>query len=309
MIIMLFYIASVITLIALVAGSFTDIKKREVPDWVNYSLICCGLAFNLLYSLVNWDFSYIINSILGFLIFLIFALVMFYSGQWGGGDSKLLMALGAVFGINLEFLKMIYINIAGLFKPIYPVLYLELPFSVNLIANILLVGAAYGLLWSATMVVVNYKKFLKEANQMLKKVRKVQTYIIIFGLVLIMLSLIFLDYPLNLIASLFILLIFAVFYLGIFIKATENSCMLKYVEPMKLTEGDWIAKDIKVDGKYISGPKDLGINRKQIKKLVEFYRIGKVKKVLVKEGIPFVPSFLIAFILTLIYGNIFLLFV
>ena len=67
--------------------------------------------------------------------------------------------------------------------------------------------------------------------------------------------------------------------------------------------------DIRINGKYICGPKDLGIEKKQIKKLMVFYREGKIKKILIKEGIPFVPSFLIAFVITLVYGNIVLLLV
>ena len=85
--------------------------------------------------------------------------------------------------------------------------------------------------------------------------------------------------------------------------------MLKYVTPKQLTEGDWIAKDVKISGKYVTGPKDLGIEKKQIRKLIEFYKKGKIKKVLIKEGIPFVPSFFIAYVVTLMFGNlVFLMF-
>jgi len=84
--------------------------------------------------------------------------------------------------------------------------------------------------------------------------------------------------------------------------------MLKYVEPKELTEGDWIAKDIKVKGEYITGPKDLGIEKKQINKLIKFYKLGKIKKVLIKEGIPFVPSFLLAFIVTYFWSSFLVLF-
>ena len=80
--------------------------------------------------------------------------------------------------------------------------------------------------------------------------------------------------------------------------------MLKYVKPQQLTEGDWIAKDIKIDGKYITGPKDLGIEKKKINKLIALYNKRKVKKILIKEGIPFVPSFFVAYVITLIYGNL-----
>jgi hypothetical protein len=302
------YIIYAVAFFGLLVGSVTDIKKREVPDWVNYGLIASGFGFNLLYSFVNWEFSYIVNSILGFLVFLSFSLVMFYSGQWGGGDSKMLMGLGALFGINIEFFKMIYFNIMNLFKP-SPISYVKLPFAINLIVNVLLVGAAYGLLWSFVMVALNFRKFRTEVKKVFDNVKRIQKYFIIVAFILILVSYFSLGYPLNFIATALVLLLFTVFYLWIFIKATENSCMLKYVKPLELTEGDWIAEDVKVGGKHICGPKDLGIEKKQIKELIGFYKKGKIKKVLIKEGIPFVPSFLIAFILTLIYGSLILLLV
>jgi hypothetical protein len=80
--------------------------------------------------------------------------------------------------------------------------------------------------------------------------------------------------------------------------------MLRYVKPTEVTEGDWIAKDIYISNKYISGPKDLGIEKSQLNKLISFYKKGKIKRVLIKVGIPFVPSFLLAYILTLAFGNL-----
>ena len=105
------------------------------------------------------------------------------------------------------------------------------------------------------------------------------------------------------------LIIAVTFYLWIIMKSVESSCMLKLVNPKKITEGDWIAKVIKVNGKYIAGPKDLGIEKKQIKKLIQLHKKRKIKNVLVKEGIPFVPSFLIAYIVTLVLGNLVFLFI
>ncbi len=79
--------------------------------------------------------------------------------------------------------------------------------------------------------------------------------------------------------------------------------MIKAVRPAELTEGDWIVNNVKVGGKYICGPKDLGIEKKQIRKLVKFYKQKKIKKILIKEGIPFVPSFFVAYVLSLVFGN------
>jgi len=94
-------------------------------------------------------------------------------------------------------------------------------------------------------------------------------------------------------------------YLSVFSKAVERAGMLKLVKPEVLTEGDWIAKNIVVGKKTIAGPKDLGISKKQLAQLMKLYRQGKVKRVLMKVGIPFVPSFFAAFILTVVYGNVF----
>lgn len=308
---MLSYLTLAFAFAVLIIGSITDIKKREVPDWINYSLIACGFSFNLLYSLIRWDFSHIINSIAGFVLFLIIALAMFYTGQWGGGDSKLLMGLGALFGVNIAFFKMIYLNFMNLFNQNYPMLVMELPFSINFLSNVILIGAFYGLIWCFILVLAKRKKFLRGMKNVFKNdgLKKTQKSILAAFFVLMCSSLLIKDFILKMtIISLLIVLV-VVFYLWIFIKIVENSCMLKYLKPKELTEGDWIAKDIKVNGKYVCGPKDLGIEKKQINKLIRLYKKNKIKRVLIKEGIPFVPSFLIAFVISIIWGNIFRFFV
>src|SRR3989344_3937659 len=89
--------------IVLFIGSITDLKTREVPDWLNYGLIISGIGLNLLFSAIYSNPSFIINSIIGLAIFFGIAYIMFYAGQWGGGDSKMLMGLGAMIGIDVSF--------------------------------------------------------------------------------------------------------------------------------------------------------------------------------------------------------------
>ena len=88
-----------IALLVLVIGSYTDIKTREVPYWVNFSLIFYALGLRFLYSSVTLNWNYLLEGVAGFLIFVGIAYSMFYAGQWGGGDSKMLMGLGAVIGL------------------------------------------------------------------------------------------------------------------------------------------------------------------------------------------------------------------
>jgi len=278
-------IAYCLSFVVLIIGSITDLKTREVPDWMNYGLILSGLGLNLLYTAIYSDSHFIINSIIGLAIFFGIAYIMFYAGQWGGGDSKMLMGLGAVIGVDVRF---------------------ESPqFLAGFLINALFIGAIYGLLWSAFLVVKNKAKFKGEFSRLLMKKSVIKAKKIMLLLALLFLAGIFvirLTYARILILSL-AFLILTIFYLWIFVKAVEKTSMYKLVEPAKLTEGDWIVKDIIVDKQYICGPKDLGIEKRQIKKLIEFYAKGKIRKILIKEGIPFVPSFLIAFVVTFFVGN------
>ena len=276
-------------IIALIIGSYTDIKTREVPDWLNYSLIVIGIGINSIYSIVLINNSFIIQSILGLILGLIIGYSMFYLGQWGGGDSKMIIGLGALIGFEISIKS----------------------FIIGLLINILLVGSIYGMVWSIILARRNKKNFSKDMNKLINNKKLINTRLVIFVSSLFLLSPLLLTNSISIIILIFLLIILINLtpYLWMFVKAVENSSMYKYVIPNKLTEGDWIAKEIKIDGKYISGPKDLGIEQKQINQLINLWKKGKIKKVLIKEGMPFIPSFFIAFIITLIYGNILLSFI
>ena len=85
-----------------------------------------------------------------------------------------------------------------------------------------------------------------------------------------------------------------------FVKSVEKSCMYEKISTSKLTEGDWIAEDIYKNKKLFLSKNNIGVTKEQIN------FIKKIKKeILVKNGLPFVPSFLIAVIISLILGNIF----
>ncbi len=271
---------------ALVIGSITDIKFREVPDWVNFGLIFAGIGIRALYSIFTFDWTFFINGLIGLGVFVVIAYIMFYTGLWGGGDSKMLMGMGALIGLPLVF------------KP--------LPLIIVFFINVFLVGGIYGLFYSIGLAVKHRKKFFKAFLKIIydKKTIKIRRYVLI-GLAALVLLILFLvqDIILKWVLLIFVLIAYFSFYLMFFIKAVELAAMFKYVEPSELTEGDWIAKEYRSDGKTICSPKDLGIDKKQIRKLIALKRKGKIKKIKIKEGLPFVPSFLIAFIITLTLGT------
>ena len=284
-----FAIQLTLAFIVLAAGSYTDLRTREVPDWVNLGLIGIGFGLNALFSIIYWKINFILASILGFAALFALAWVMFYAGQWGGGDSKILMGLGAIIGIDVLSKNF---------------------FLLGFLANALLVGALYGLSWSFYSVVRHRNKFLKEFGKTMGKeeIRNARGNVLAVFFVLILIVMLVQNNFLKIILFYAAFVSIMTLYLWIAVKSVERACMLKYVKPMQLTEGDWIAKDIKIGGKYITGPKDLGIEKKNIRKLIEFYKKGKIKKVLIKEGIPFVPSFFVAYVITLMYGNLIFIF-
>ncbi len=282
-----------IAFLVLLIASYTDIKTREVPDWINFGLIGTGFGISMLFSVIYWNLNFIISSVVGFTLFFVLAWVMFYTGQWGGGDSKILMGLGAVIGIDIFSKSLTLVSILQFF-------------IIAFLINALLVGALYGILWSIFSIFRNKNKFLKSFKKGIssKKTKLVKKILLVLFIILILIAVSVPDKFVKVMILYLALVSIITFYLWVAIKAVENACMLKYVKPQQLTEGDWIAKDVKVNGKYITGPKDLGIEKKKINKLIALYKQRKVKKILIKEGIPFVPSFFVAYIITLIYGNL-----
>ncbi len=285
----------IVALIAVLIGSYTDIKTLEVPDWLNYSLIAIGLGGNLIFTIANLDTSYIIKSLSGLGISIVIGLIMFYTGQWGGGDSKMIFGLGAMFGFDYRAL-----------------LNFQFDFFTKFFINMLVAGAAYGLIWVFIMALKNRKKLYRKIkiafrNKKLRRIRLLSGLAAIVGLIIIHFLPSYFDAELRVLLSLSVVILYFMNYLFIIIKVIEEVSMVRLINPEKLTEGDWIVNDIIVKGKRITGPKDLGISKKNIEKLIKLKQQGKIGKIKVKYGIPFVPSFLIALVYTMIYNNIILL--
>ncbi|GIU69534.1 MAG: hypothetical protein KatS3mg002_0770 [Candidatus Woesearchaeota archaeon] len=59
------WISIIIALIALIIGSITDIRKREVNDYVSYGLIIISFGISIIYSILTGTF-YILQTIMGF---------------------------------------------------------------------------------------------------------------------------------------------------------------------------------------------------------------------------------------------------
>ena len=263
-----------ITLLALLIASYTDLKTREVPDWASYGLIFAALGIRLIYSLAERDGTILFSGILGFAVFFTLAFALYKAHQWGGGDSKLLMGIGAIIGITFPF------DYSS---------WLLLWFFLSL----LFLGAVYGLFWMAYFAVKKRKEFISSFKLMLKR------YKIIHGMVwavsLILGFSLFLSY--NFSSSLWLIsFLIIIFYLLMFVLSVENGCLFNKVHIHRLTPGDWLVTGEKKAVKMKT------LLKKDIWSLRTLHAKGKVHYVTIREGIPFIPSFLFAY-LAIIFGK------
>lgn len=275
------YFLLAVAILWLIFASISDLKKREIANWLSFSLIAIALGIRAITSIITLDYGYFFSGLLFAFIFFILANLLYYTRIFAGGDAKLLIALGALLSTTPAFVSFE--------NP------LNLPFPSIFLLNVLIVASAYGILYSAGLALKNLEEFLNSFKNIYQKTKKLRTPLLIavfFGLMFLLLSR---HYEL----LFFIALIFLFQYLYIFVKSVENACMIKLVKAEDLTEGDWIISQIKA-GRRIIMPSVEGLSKEDIILLRKYH-----KKVEVKYGIPFVPVFLIAIVVSLLFGNLF----
>ena len=256
-----------LALIWLVFASIQDLRKREVSNWISFSLIIFALGFRFFYCLFSsGNFRFFYFGLMGLGIFFIIGNLLYYGRTFAGGDAKLMIALGTILPFSNSFL--INIKIFIWFFLIF-----------------LFFGGLYGFVWSIVLSIKNFKNFKKEFFKQLNENKKLIYLVMLLGLV-------FMAFGLK--DDIFLILgvlIFISSYFYIFAKAVDESCMIKKIKSSQLTEGDWLYKNVRIDRKYIKASWE-GLNKKEIKSIQKNY-----KSILIRQGIPFVPVFLISFLI------------
>jgi len=275
---MIYYLILLTGLISTLIASISDIKTREVPDWLSFSLLSAALGIRLIYSLTTNNWKYFIYAVIISAILFGIGISLYYLKQWGGGDVKLLAALGALFGY---FPQKEY-------------------FIFYFIAILLITGALYGIVYSIFLAVKHREKFKKQSLKILNRHKKIRITILI-SLIVVAISLLTpLSQNIKFTITIFFVTMTLYFYIYILIKSVEETCMYRKVNPSQLKEEDWIAEDIHLKNKIIKKTIP-GLTKEHI----SLIKSSKIKTIKIKEGIPFVPSFFIATIITIIVTQFF----
>ncbi len=247
-------------------ATVSDLRKREVPNWLNFSLILFALAFRYFYAVVT-DFHYFLYGLAGFFFFFILANIFYYGKVFAGGDAKLLMGLGAILPLFSDYI-------------------LNFKMMLYFVVLFMIMGSLYGLAYSSVLVLFRLREFRSEFSRQIKK----SFVLVVISFVATGLSL-FAGWFLVGIAWLLPLIFLLLPFLYVYAKSVEEACMVVGLSPSKVTEGDWLYRPLRVKNKVIL-PTWEGLSKRQVAFIQENYR----GKVLVKQGIPFVPAFFFAYL-------------
>ncbi|MBT3297841.1 hypothetical protein HN385_02870 [archaeon] len=274
----------ILTLITLIIASYTDIKRREVPDMISYGFIFLALLLRATFA-IDYGWQFLVSGLVGFIICLVIASVLFFSGQWGGADSKLLLGMGVVLGTDFIFGTSSNINLAWGLALFFLLL--------------LLVSAIYGLVWMLVLAFIKRKNFIISFKSKIKQ-NKVEHFVAL-GFTILFLILTFWQVFFLVLAIIPLL----GYYLFIFVASVEETCFIQARKIPFLVEGDWLAEDVYVMKENL-GRKELVvekkvIDRKDLNHLRQLYSEGQLTEIKIKEGLPLVPGFLFAYLVLMFF--------
>jgi len=262
----------VIAFVYLLITSILDVKYRLVWDYINYSFGFLFLIIRVLEQIIMPDYSAVLSVLSVSFLTLITGLFLYKTGAWGGGDLKLLTALSVGLS-SLPSDKLVIIS-------------LTFPFYANFLINTLISGIIFGLLWSFIGIVrtKTYKSFGK----------------FYWGIIILAILLVIISFFAAMKERILFLLI-AVFCSYYVVKKFEDKITIIDKKVKKLDEGDWIIKEFRIKGKLIT-KKPTGLSKADIKLL----QSSSLKMIKIKDGIPFLVSFFLAFLLTIVLKSNFI---
>lgn len=285
MLVTLDYILILLALIGSSVSAYIDLKTTEIPDEIPLAMFSTALLVRFGYSLFSGEWEYFLIPLAIGSGFFLFGMLMYFTGQWGGGDAKLLGAVGFMIGF-----------LPGVVEDTFP------PFFLNYLFNLFFIGAIYIIIY-ALVVAVRNKKVRKGILEYLKK-NKTELYIVVIFSLIFLFTMAYsfwsvfgtVELGLNFLFPFFLI---GFYFLWVFLKCVERIGFMKRISTAELKEGDMIGEDIR----------ELNISKRLIRGLTkeEVKKIRKLKRrVWIREGVRFGPVFPISILITLFYGNLML---
>jgi len=257
-----------------------DLKTTEIPDNIPYVMIVVALVLWGIQSYLSGDYLPILNSLAVGLSLLGFGFLMYFLGQWGGGDAKILSAIGFLLPTLPEgFLQQTFF-----------------PFSLSYFFDVFFVGAIYMIIYAIVISIMNRKIWSTFFNDLRANSKMIMLFNISMLVFLSILTLVanryYIFVPLESMIRFEIVLFLTVigfFLLWKFVKTVEEVGFKKKIPVSRLREGD-----VLLDSKIWEG-----VTKENLMKIK---KSGK-KYVWIKEGVRFAPAFPLALAFTVFFGG------
>lgn len=281
-----------ITFFGFLLASFYDLKTREVPRLLTFSLIFLGLSLHGVESVYLKNLNPFISSFSTCFLCFCFAFLLYKIGAWAGGDVKLFTGLGALlpFYGKISFFPFIVFVVSFL---------AAFPFLIMYVAYFFIKRK------KLRRVIKNQFK-----GWMLKEFYSIPFMIIISAFF----SKNFIDFFQSFLQLFFLSVIF---FLGIAsFKIARTNILREKIKVKELKEGMIPAQSIflekgrivfreqlfqKPAGNLIVSSMARGLTEKEIKRLKEL----KVEEIIVKKSIPFVPIITLSMLLIFCFERFF----
>lgn len=252
-------------LVALGLASFEDLRIREVPFLLSHLTLVAGVSFAALDAARNAALAPLAESVLGALAGFALGYALYAAKQWGGGDVILLAAAGAFIGFN-PWLPAGFIG------------YVFLTFTL---------GSLYGLVWVFAQA-LSQRDAVIAAVPRPSLIRAGLLAGVVLGGVAVALAITDSLLLAGLVADFALL---AVAGVAIYMFRHADDVLTVWERSVEaLVPGDWLAETVVVDGERL-GDGGGGISHDDINAL----RRSDRDTVRVVYGVPFVPSFFVAY--------------
>ena len=101
-----------IAVLWLLIASIQDFRSREVENWWSFGMIAFVLSFRAFVSIESMSFMPFLWGIIGLAIGFAIANAFYYGRMFAGGDAKVLMALGTVIPLSLDWQINLFLALA-----------------------------------------------------------------------------------------------------------------------------------------------------------------------------------------------------
>ncbi|MBN2013884.1 MAG: prepilin peptidase [Candidatus Altiarchaeota archaeon] len=274
-----------ITSIFLFFASYFDLKTGEIPEKITRGLIVAVIVLAAISSFNTLGYYFMFWSLAVGTGFFVVGYVMFYLGEWGGGDVKLLAGIGCSLGL---------LNALGYFTPQGAFSY-----PVDYFINFATAAPPYAILYSLFLGLMKpavFEEFIKSLTN------RAYLALVLFSFLL---SFIVSNLGTQRLTFIYVLIPLLVL-VSLYLKAVERIALQKSIPLSELREADILAYDLVIDDRKIASRRDIeGITKEQLGEIRSLAAEGNIpEKISIRWGIRFAPVFFIAFLMTFFYGNV-----